>query len=180
MRTGFRNLRNRPFEAVLTWPRAAVPGSATPRCGCNAPILAAPGQSEPSRRRPFVPIARLLPYGDRRAAPDKVASSRISPNLIRNGSVALAQRWGDRRRKSLRISHVGLQRSPVSMSHSVRPLGRLMDVAADSPEWNKNIRVAPFDGRDRYRPMAAAMSKDAVSPKQASHQLAHVHPAELP
>jgi len=68
---------------------------------CSAPILAVPGQSEPSRKRPFVPIARLLPYGDRRAAPDKVASSRISPNLIRNGSVALARRWGDRRRKSL-------------------------------------------------------------------------------
>jgi hypothetical protein len=41
-----------------------------------APILAIPGQSESSRKRPFVPIARLLPYGDRRAAPDKVASSR--------------------------------------------------------------------------------------------------------
>jgi hypothetical protein len=54
----------------------------------------------------------------------KVASSRISPNLIRNGSVALARRWGDRRRKSLRISHVGLQRSPVSVSHSVGPPGR--------------------------------------------------------
>ena len=53
--------------------------------GRSAPILAVPGQSEPSRKRPFVPIARLLPYGDRRAAPDKVASSRISPNLIRNG-----------------------------------------------------------------------------------------------
>jgi hypothetical protein len=68
---------------------------------CFAPILAVPGQSEPSRKRPFVPIARLLPYGDRRAAPDKVASSRISPNLIRNGSVALARRWGDRRRKKI-------------------------------------------------------------------------------
>jgi hypothetical protein len=44
-----------------------------------APILAVPGQSVPSRKRPFVPITRLLPYGDRRAAPDKVASSRISP-----------------------------------------------------------------------------------------------------
>jgi hypothetical protein len=55
--------------------------------------------------------------------PDKVASSRISPNLIRNGSVALARRWGGRRRKSLRISHVGLQRSPVSVSHSVGPPG---------------------------------------------------------
>ena len=91
---------------------------------CRAPILAVPGQSEPSRKRPFVPIARLLPYGDRRVAPDKVASNRISPNLIRNGSVALARRWGDRRRKSLRISHVGLQRSPVSVSHSVGPPGR--------------------------------------------------------
>jgi len=97
---------------------------------CPAPILAVPGQSEPSRKRPFVPIARLLPCGDRRAAPDKVASSRISLNLIRNGSVALARRWGDRRRKSLRISHVGLQRSPGSVLHSVglpgrrRPTGR--------------------------------------------------------
>ena len=91
---------------------------------CPAPILAVPGQNEPSRKRPFVPIARLLPCGDRRAAPDKVASSRISPNPIRNGSVALARRWGDRRRKSLRISHVGLQRSPVSVSHSVGPPGR--------------------------------------------------------
>lgn len=90
----------------------------------DGPILAVPGQSEPSRKRPFVPIARLLPYGDRWAAPDKVASSRISPNLIRNGSVALARRWGDRRRKSLRISHVELQSSPVSVSHSVEPLGR--------------------------------------------------------
>ena len=61
---------------------------------CSAPILAVPGQSEPSRKRPFVPIARLLPCGDRRVAPDKVASSRISPNLIRSGSVALARRWG--------------------------------------------------------------------------------------
>ena len=70
---------------------------------CSAPILAVPGQSEPSRKRPFVPIARLLPYGDRRAAPDKVAGSRISPNLIRNGSVALARRWGDRRRKKFEL-----------------------------------------------------------------------------
>ena len=106
----------------------ALGGRADAEVGCvrgrSAPILAVPGQSEPSRKRPFVPIARLLPYGDRRAAPDKVASSRISPNLIRNGSVALARRWGDRRRKSLRISHVGLQRSPVSVSHSVGPPGR--------------------------------------------------------
>jgi hypothetical protein len=29
-----------------------------------------------------------------------------------------------------------------------------MDVAADLPEWNKNIRVAPLDGRDRYRLIA--------------------------
>jgi hypothetical protein len=28
-------------------------------------------------------------------APDKAASSRISPNLIRNSSVALARRWGE-------------------------------------------------------------------------------------
>ena len=55
-------------------------------------LLVVPGQSEPSRKRPFVPITRLLPYGDRRVAPDKVASSRISPNLIRNGSVALVRR----------------------------------------------------------------------------------------
>ena len=53
--------------------------------------------------------------------PVKVASSSISPSLIRNGSVALARRWADRRQKSLRISHVGLQRSPVSVSHSVGP-----------------------------------------------------------
>ena len=52
---------------------------------------------------------------------DKVASKRISPNLIRNGSVALAGRCGDRIRKGLRISHVGLRRSPVSVSHSVGP-----------------------------------------------------------
>ena len=106
-------------QVCLTTCPSAEAGS-----GHSAPILAAPGQSEPSEKRPFVPIARLLPYGDRRAAPDKVASSRISPNLIRNGSVALARRWGDRRRKSLRISQVGLQRSPVSVSHSVRPPGR--------------------------------------------------------
>src|ERR1700733_1908633 len=83
--------------------RAARPLSVT--CGCFAPILALPGQSEPSRNL-FVPIARLLPHGDRRAAPDKVASSRISSDLIRNGPVALARRWGDSRWKSLRISHV--------------------------------------------------------------------------
>jgi hypothetical protein len=86
-------------------------GQLPARPGCKrrfrfAPIPAVPGQSEPSRKRPFVQIARLLPYGDRRAARDKVASNRISPNLIRNGSVALARRWGGRRRKSFRISHV--------------------------------------------------------------------------
>jgi hypothetical protein len=86
-------------------------GHASLRLQCAYPRRS--GQSEPSRRRPFVPIARLRPYGDRRAAPDKVASSRISPNLIRNGSVALAPRWGDRRRKSLRIFHLA--------SHSVGP-----------------------------------------------------------
>ena len=70
----------------------ALPFKTEPANASSAPILAVPGQSEPSRKRPFVPIARLLPYGDRRAAPDKVASSRISPNLIRNDSVALARR----------------------------------------------------------------------------------------
>ena len=118
-RSGSSGLRGRKseFDPEQTLAQATMNDS-------SAPILAVPGQSEPSRKRPFVPIARLLPYGDRRAAPDKVASSRISPNLIRNGSVALARRWGDRRRKSLRMSHVGLQRSPVSASHSVGPPGR--------------------------------------------------------
>ena len=99
------------FDIIRSSKAAGLP-SASSGHGCSAPILAVPGQSGPSRKRPFVPIARSPPYGDRRAAPDKVASSRISPNLIRNGSVALARRWGDRRRKSLRISHVGLQRLP--------------------------------------------------------------------
>ena len=96
------------FEGPIDDPRSGL--SAPCGGGWFAPILRVPGQSEPSGKRPLVPIARLLPHGDRRAAQDKVASNRISPNLMRNGSVALARRWGDRRRKSLRISHAGLQK----------------------------------------------------------------------
>jgi hypothetical protein len=108
------------------WSRPVAGGIAV----LSAPILAAPEQSEPSRKRPFVPIARLLPYGDRRAAPDKVASSRISPNLIRNGSVALARRWGARRRKNLRISDFKGRRFERRIRLGRRPPAAIPDTAS--------------------------------------------------
>ena len=79
--------------------RVAQPSAAAPMQdaltallnGRIAPILAVPAQSEPSRKRPFAPIGSFAALRRSRAAPDKVKSSRISANLIRNGSVALAQ-----------------------------------------------------------------------------------------
>ena len=52
----------------------------------SAPILAVPGKvSRPESGHSFrLPVC----CGDRRAASDKVARGSISPNLIRNGSVA--------------------------------------------------------------------------------------------